>query len=78
MAGGVITRSIEGVADEYEPTQQSTLRPFTNYFHSYSQLRKDINNDKDLTNNIENSRYDYAPEMISNPTNMIVTTATNM
>ena len=63
MAGGAITRSIEGVADEYEPIQQSTISPFTNYFHSYSQIREDINNDQKLTNNIENIRYDYAPDI---------------
>lgn len=63
MAGGAITRCIEGVADEYEPIHQSSVYPFTNYFHSIGQLCKDINNDTELASNLEKIRYDYAPDI---------------
>lgn len=63
MAGGAITRTIEGFADEYEPINQSSVYPFTNYFHSCGQLRKDINNDAELTKNVEFIMYDYSPDI---------------
>lgn len=63
IAGGVITRTIEGVADEYAPISPSSVYPFTNYFHSCGQLRKDINNDEDLTQNVAHMRYDYSPDI---------------
>lgn len=63
MAGGAITRCIEGVADEYEPIHQSSVYSFTNYFHSIGQLCKDINNDTELASNLEKIRYDYAPDI---------------
>lgn len=63
MAGGAITRIIEGYPDEYVPVYQGTLFPFSNYFQSYNQLSKDINNEEDLTKNLENNRYDYAPDI---------------
>lgn len=65
--GGVITRSVKGIQDEYKCHQCPTPVGFQNYFESHGQLLVDkgntANNYELLRNNVEQYKYDYAPDV---------------
>ena len=64
-AGGVITRTRNGACDEYIPTKQSTIAPYTSYFKAYWRLKEDMKNDDVLTSNLMMNRYDYQPDIFT-------------
>ena len=68
IAGGVITRSVNGWHDEYVyPEAWHLYYGFNNYFTSYNKLALHItdstNNYETLRNNVSNGIYDYSPDV---------------
>ena len=65
MAGGAITRVVQGNYDEfvYPAAFYFTPETFTNYFHSYGAINRLYNNDKALRDTVVYNRVDLAPDI---------------
>lgn len=62
-AGGIITRVVNGWADEYKYPPQTISFPFYNYFQSYSRLKEEITNISVLKESLDRFSYDMAPDI---------------